>query len=71
MMEAVLGVMPEDFRRKAETYKPELFRAGKLDYPNNTTQKNSRRYVRQMKKLQVRLMSYHPVRLVIAIAAET
>ncbi|EPQ31268.1 uncharacterized protein PFL1_01453 [Pseudozyma flocculosa PF-1] len=51
MMEAVLGVMPDDFRRKAETYKPDLFRGGHLNYPNQETPKNSRRYVRQMKKL--------------------
>lgn len=51
MMEAVLGTMPEDYRRKAETYKPELFRGGGLDYPNPQTPKTSRRYVRGMKKL--------------------
>jgi len=51
MMEAVLGVMPDDYRRKAETYKPELFRGGSLDYPNSQTPKTSRRYVRGMKRL--------------------
>lgn len=51
MMEAVLGEMSDDYRRKAETYKPELFRGGVLNYPNSETPKNSRKYVRQMKKL--------------------
>jgi dual-specificity kinase len=52
MMEAVLGVMPDDYRRKAETYKPELFRNGALNYPNPDTTRSSRKYVRGMKKLQ-------------------
>ncbi|PWY98128.1 kinase-like protein [Testicularia cyperi] len=52
MMEAVLGSMPDDYRRKAETYKPDLFKNGALDYPNVNTPKSSRKYVRQMKKLQ-------------------
>lgn len=52
MMEAVLGSMPDDYRRKAETYKPQLFKGGALNYPNSTTPKSSRKYVRQMVKLQ-------------------
>ncbi|SNX87096.1 related to Protein kinase lkh1 [Melanopsichium pennsylvanicum] len=52
MMEAVLGKMPDDYRRKAETYKPEYFKHGALKYPVPETSKDSRRYVRQMKKLQ-------------------
>lgn len=52
MMEAVLGPMPDDFRRKAEAYKPELFKDGRLDYPNAKTNKNSKKYVKSMLKLQ-------------------
>lgn len=51
MMEAVLGKMPDDYRRKAETYKPEYFNKGALLYPAAQTTKDSRKYVRQMKKL--------------------
>jgi len=52
MMEAVLGVMPDDYRRQAEAHKPELFRHGRLNFPNPDVPKQSKRYVRQMKKLQ-------------------
>lgn len=51
MMEAVLGPMPDDFRRKAETYRPNYFRAGRLDFPNSTTNRQSRKYVKGMKAL--------------------
>ena len=53
MMEAVLGIMPDDFRRKAETYKADLFQDGHLDYPNAKTNKTSKKYVRSMRKLSV------------------
>lgn len=51
MMEQVLGPMPDGFRRKAETFKAEYFRYGRLDFPNAETPKNSRRYVSGMKRL--------------------
>ncbi|PWN91347.1 kinase-like protein [Acaromyces ingoldii] len=51
MMEAVLGVMPDDYRRKAETYLPAYFKHGRLDYPNKDTQKQSKKYVKAMKSL--------------------
>ncbi|PWN51011.1 kinase-like protein [Violaceomyces palustris] len=51
MMEAVLGPMPDDYRRKAETYKPDLFRGGHLNFPNAETARNSHKYVKAMKKL--------------------
>ncbi|WFC99349.1 dual-specificity kinase [Malassezia yamatoensis] len=51
MMESVLGILPDDYRRKAETYKPEFFRNGRLDYPRSDTSKQSRRYVQNMKPL--------------------
>ncbi|MCO5552894.1 hypothetical protein L7F22_006413 [Adiantum nelumboides] len=53
MMEAVLGVMPDDYRRKAETYLPAYFKHGRLDYPNKDTQKQSKKYVKAMKSLDV------------------
>ena len=46
-------MMPDDFRRKAETYKAELFKDGRLDFPNAKTNKNSKKYVRSMRKLSV------------------
>ena len=52
MMEMVLGKLPDDYRRKAETYKPEYFYHGRLDYPRPDTSKQSRRFVQSMKPLQ-------------------
>ncbi|WFD20351.1 dual-specificity kinase [Malassezia caprae] len=52
MMEMVLGRLPDDYRRKAETYKPEYFHSGRLDYPRPDTTKQSRRYVQSMKRLE-------------------
>lgn len=52
MMEMVLGKLPDDYRRKAETYKPEYFYRGRLDYPRPDTSKQSRRFVQSMKPLQ-------------------
>lgn len=51
MMEQVLGPMPTNFRRKAETFKAEYFRGGRLDFPNEETPKNSKKYVAGMRKL--------------------
>ncbi|CAO1638699.1 unnamed protein product [Sympodiomycopsis kandeliae] len=51
MMEQVLGPMPDSFRRKAETYKADYFRYGRLDFPNSETPKNSKKYVAGMKRL--------------------
>lgn len=51
MMEHVLGPMPDGFRRKAETFKAEYFRYGRLDYPNADTHKTSKKYVTGLKKL--------------------
>ncbi|WFD01677.1 dual-specificity kinase [Malassezia obtusa] len=58
MMERVLGALPDDYRRKAETYKPEYFRNGQLDYPKPDTSKQSRRYVQNMKALQEIVMPH-------------
>lgn len=52
MMEMVLGSLPDDYRRKAETYKPEYFHSGRLNYPRPDTTKQSRRYVQSMKRLE-------------------
>lgn len=51
MMEAVLGKMPDDFCRKAQTYRPNLFRGGQIDYPNSSANRQSRKYVKAMKPL--------------------
>ena len=51
MMETVLGLMPDDFRRKAETYRPGYFYAGRLDFPNAQTNKQSRKFVKAMKTI--------------------
>lgn len=51
MMEQVLGPMPDGFRRKAETFKADYFRSGRLDFPNAETPKGSKKYVAGMRKL--------------------
>lgn len=57
MMEAVLGPMPDDFRRKAETYRPTYFKSGRLDFPNSTTNRQSRKFVKAMKALDDTVIS--------------
>ncbi|MCO5565263.1 hypothetical protein L7F22_018936 [Adiantum nelumboides] len=57
MMEAVLGPMPDDFRRKAETYRPTYFKTGRLDFPNSTTNRQSRKFVKAMKALDDTVVS--------------
>ncbi|PWN31834.1 kinase-like protein [Meira miltonrushii] len=57
MMEAVLGPMPDDFRRKAETYRPTYFKSGRLDFPNSTTNRQSRKFVKAMKALDDTVVS--------------
>lgn len=57
MMEAVLGPMPDDFRRKAETYRPTYFKSGRLDFPNPTTNRQSRKFVKAMKALDDTVVS--------------
>ena len=52
MMERVLGRLPDDYRRKAETYMPDYFVNGQINYPNAYTHKKSRRYVQAMKRLE-------------------
>lgn len=52
MMERVLGRLPDDYRRKAETYMPDYFVNGQINYPNAHTHKKSRRYVQAMKRLE-------------------
>lgn len=52
MMERVLGPLPDDYRRKAETYMPNYFVSGQVNYPNANTNKKSRRYVQAMKRLE-------------------
>ncbi|PWN42491.1 kinase-like protein [Ceraceosorus guamensis] len=52
MMEVVLGPMPEQYRRKAETYRPDFFHNQRLNWPNKETTPQSRRYMKRMKRLQ-------------------
>lgn len=52
MMECVLNPMPDDFRRKAETYRPNYFRSGRLDFPNSCTSRDSRKHVKSMRPLE-------------------
>lgn len=51
MMEIVMGKMSEDFARRSSRVKPEFFRGTKLDYPNNTTTKQSKKVVKAMKSI--------------------
>jgi dual-specificity kinase len=52
MMEVVLGPMPDNYRRKAESTKPDYFHGGQVHYPNKETQPHSKRYMKRMKRLQ-------------------
>ncbi|TIB97983.1 hypothetical protein E3Q17_03196 [Wallemia mellicola] len=51
MMEIVMGKMSEHFARRSSRVKPEFFRGTKLDYPNNTTTKQSKKVVKAMKSI--------------------
>ncbi|KAI8799819.1 kinase-like domain-containing protein [Cladochytrium replicatum] len=54
MMDAVLGSFPQHIVVRAATHRTasKFFRDGKLDYPNGTTAKSSKRFVRSMKPLR-------------------
>lgn len=53
MMEAVFGPMPEPFARKASRNRPEWFNKNyRLDYPQSSTSRQSRKFVRAMRPLE-------------------
>ncbi|KAL1923460.1 uncharacterized protein VTP21DRAFT_8440 [Calcarisporiella thermophila] len=51
MMEAVLGRMGERMVRQASKQYQKYFRGGRLDYPNEETNRQSRKYVKAMRPL--------------------
>ncbi|KAG0232155.1 dual specificity protein kinase kns1 [Actinomortierella wolfii] len=52
MMEAVLGPIPEKLIRASHKSSQKYFVNGRLDYPNDETKRNSRKYVKALKKLR-------------------
>ncbi|KAF9363612.1 Dual specificity protein kinase clk3 [Mortierella sp. NVP85] len=52
MMEAVLGPIPEKLTRASHKSAQKYFVQGRLDYPNDETKRNSRKYVKALRPLQ-------------------
>ncbi|KAG0261005.1 dual specificity protein kinase kns1 [Actinomortierella ambigua] len=52
MMEAVLGPIPDKLIRASHKSSQKYFLNGRLDYPNDETKRNSRKYVKALKKLR-------------------
>lgn len=57
MMEAVMGKIPAVMSKKARAIKGEFFKGTQIDYPNSQTTRNSKNYVKKMKKLAVSRLS--------------
>ncbi|KAG0211274.1 dual specificity protein kinase kns1 [Mortierella sp. GBA30] len=52
MMQAVLGPIPDKLIRNANKSAQKFFVNGRLDYPNEETKRNSRKYVKALKPLK-------------------
>ncbi|KAG0304253.1 dual specificity protein kinase kns1 [Linnemannia gamsii] len=52
MMQAVLGPIPEKLIRASQRAQQKFFIHGRLDYPNDETKRNSRKYVRALRPLR-------------------
>ncbi|KAG7530473.1 hypothetical protein FFLO_05014 [Filobasidium floriforme] len=52
MMDVVMGKMPVGIVRKAKAQKGEFFKGMTIDFPNSSTTKNSKNYVKKMKRLE-------------------
>ncbi|KAF9916821.1 Dual specificity protein kinase clk3 [Linnemannia zychae] len=52
MMQAVLGPIPEKLIRASQRAQQKFFIHGRLDYPNEETKRNSRKYVKALRPLQ-------------------
>lgn len=62
MMEVVMGKMPQAMAHKASKLKGEFFKGLKLDYPNSTTSKNSKKFVKSMVPLREIIHPSTPLR---------
>ncbi|KAI8356536.1 kinase-like domain-containing protein [Mortierella sp. GBAus27b] len=52
MMQAVLGAIPDRLSRASNKSAQKYFVQGRLDYPNDETKRNSRKYVKALKPLK-------------------
>lgn len=52
MMEVVMGKMPQRMIDRGKIKKPEFFRGSKIDFPNATVSKASRKFVKGLKSLK-------------------
>lgn len=52
MMQAVLGPIPEKLIRASQRAQQKFFHHGRLDYPNEETKRNSRKYVKALRPLR-------------------
>ncbi|KAG0295050.1 dual specificity protein kinase kns1 [Linnemannia gamsii] len=52
MMQAVLGAIPEKLIRASQRAQQKFFIHGRLDYPNDETKRNSRKYVKALRPLR-------------------
>ncbi|KAF9438377.1 Dual specificity protein kinase clk3 [Entomortierella beljakovae] len=52
MMQAVLGPIPEKLIRSSQKSSQKYFVHGRLDYPNDDTKRNSRKYVKALRPLK-------------------
>ncbi|KAH8916841.1 kinase-like protein [Atractiella rhizophila] len=51
MMEVVFGRMPQGLARQSAKNRPEFFKGTKLDFPNSSTNRQSRKFVKEQKAL--------------------
>ncbi|KLT44792.1 kinase-like protein [Cutaneotrichosporon oleaginosum] len=52
MMEVVMGKMPQRMIDRGRTKKPEFFKGNRIDFPNPTVPKSSRKFVKGLKHLR-------------------
>lgn len=52
IMEKVMGSMPQRMVERGRMKKPELFKGNKVDYPNPSVSKSSRKFVKTLKSIR-------------------
>jgi dual-specificity kinase len=52
MMEVVMGKMPSRMIERGRVKKPEFFKGNKIDFPNPSVSKSSRKFVKGLKSLK-------------------
>lgn len=52
MMEVVMGKMPQRMIERGRVKKPEFFKGNKIDFPNPTVSRSSRKFVKSLKTLK-------------------